>query len=298
MDQSRYWIQKEQTCLNSHVLSSFGGGDSWEEQAFAEDASGPLGGCIWPPRSYTCSFCRREFRSAQALGGHMNVHRRDRARLKKINSSSNNNNIQLGEQQPPHTSFDICVLPNPNKTSNPNSHDHLDHQTLRCSSPVSNFTCSFSRQEHHQKAGTPLLTCSKFEPHKRSFHHIAAADLGDDHVAAGSSSSKKVVESNFTSTTSKKNNDDEQIELRLASSLIRKRCDIGETPPFFSIREGLIFKKRRIEGTGVGSNFLPRNSSSLLLNGKEVESVCERRSSTVDSTSENLDLELRLGDRV
>ncbi|KAK4797405.1 hypothetical protein SAY86_029731 [Trapa natans] len=58
--------------------------DSWEERAFAEDASGPLGGCIWPPRSYSCSFCRREFRSAQALGGHMNVHRRDRARLKEL----------------------------------------------------------------------------------------------------------------------------------------------------------------------------------------------------------------------
>ncbi|CAN1142514.1 Zinc finger protein 10 [Linum perenne] len=56
---------------------------SWEEQAFAEDAAGPLGGCIWPPRSYSCTFCRREFRSAQALGGHMNVHRRDRARLKQ-----------------------------------------------------------------------------------------------------------------------------------------------------------------------------------------------------------------------
>ncbi|CAI0427260.1 unnamed protein product [Linum tenue] len=55
---------------------------SWEEQAFAEDAAGGVGGCIWPPRSYSCSFCGREFRSAQALGGHMNVHRRDRARLK------------------------------------------------------------------------------------------------------------------------------------------------------------------------------------------------------------------------
>ncbi|CAL1379022.1 unnamed protein product [Linum trigynum] len=55
---------------------------SWEEQAFAEDAAGGVGGCIWPPRSYSCSFCGREFRSAQALGGHMNVHRRDRAMLK------------------------------------------------------------------------------------------------------------------------------------------------------------------------------------------------------------------------
>ncbi|XP_074576259.1 uncharacterized protein LOC141832776 [Curcuma longa] len=62
--------------LYSHDLS-------WEEKAFAEDSAGLLGGCVWPPRSYTCSFCRREFRSAQALGGHMNVHRRDRARLKQ-----------------------------------------------------------------------------------------------------------------------------------------------------------------------------------------------------------------------
>ncbi|KAL3507688.1 hypothetical protein ACH5RR_033070 [Cinchona calisaya] len=42
-----------------------------------------LGLFSWPPRSYTCSFCKREFRSAQALGGHMNVHRRDRARLRQ-----------------------------------------------------------------------------------------------------------------------------------------------------------------------------------------------------------------------
>ncbi|CAI9766259.1 unnamed protein product [Fraxinus pennsylvanica] len=73
--------------LSSHVLApaatAASHGDSWEEQAFAEDASGLLGGCIWPPRSYNCRFCRREFRSAQALGGHMNVHRRDRARLRQ-----------------------------------------------------------------------------------------------------------------------------------------------------------------------------------------------------------------------
>ena len=54
-------------------------GDSWElARAFAEDA---IRSTTWPPRSYTCSFCRREFRSAQALGGHMNVHRRNRVRL-------------------------------------------------------------------------------------------------------------------------------------------------------------------------------------------------------------------------
>nr|CAD1844989.1 unnamed protein product [Ananas comosus var. bracteatus] len=53
--------------------------DSWEVKAFMQDR---MAAATWPPRSYTCSFCRREFRSAQALGGHMNVHRRDRARLR------------------------------------------------------------------------------------------------------------------------------------------------------------------------------------------------------------------------
>lgn len=74
--------------------------DSWEEKAFAKDASGPLGGCIWPPRSYSCSFCKREFRSAQALGGHMNVHRRDRARLKQ--SSCEMPNSHEHQNQPSH----------------------------------------------------------------------------------------------------------------------------------------------------------------------------------------------------
>lgn len=81
------WTKRKHD-FGSHVFAasvpnSSSYGDSWEEQAFAEDAAGALGGCIWPPRSYTCSFCRREFKSAQALGGHMNVHRRDRARLKQ-----------------------------------------------------------------------------------------------------------------------------------------------------------------------------------------------------------------------
>ena len=63
--------------------------DSWEVRAFAED-TGNIMGTTWPPRSYTCTFCRREFRSAQALGGHMNVHRRDRARLHQTHPGQNN----------------------------------------------------------------------------------------------------------------------------------------------------------------------------------------------------------------
>ncbi|KAG6507934.1 transcriptional regulator SUPERMAN-like [Zingiber officinale] len=56
-------------------------------------------GCFpWPPRSYSCSFCKREFKSAQALGGHMNVHRRDKARLR---------------QSPPYSNYELNPNPNP-----------------------------------------------------------------------------------------------------------------------------------------------------------------------------------------
>ncbi|KAH7548141.1 hypothetical protein ACOSP7_032517 [Xanthoceras sorbifolium] len=104
------WMKRREILMKS---SSFGDSttttttttSSWEERAFAEDANGSLnggGGCVWPPRSYSCSFCKREFRSAQALGGHMNVHRRDRARLKhslslQNNSSLNNSSLSLSE---------------------------------------------------------------------------------------------------------------------------------------------------------------------------------------------------------
>lgn len=42
-------------------------------------------------RSYECTFCRRGFTNAQALGGHMNIHRKDRAKAKQ-NSTPNHNN--------------------------------------------------------------------------------------------------------------------------------------------------------------------------------------------------------------
>ncbi|KAK2657806.1 hypothetical protein Ddye_010858 [Dipteronia dyeriana] len=35
-------------------------------------------------KSYTCAFCKRGFSNAQALGGHMNIHRRDRAKLRQF----------------------------------------------------------------------------------------------------------------------------------------------------------------------------------------------------------------------
>ncbi|XP_008785600.1 zinc finger protein 10-like [Phoenix dactylifera] len=39
-------------------------------------------------RSYDCIFCKRGFCNAQALGGHMNIHRKDRAKLKHPSNQS------------------------------------------------------------------------------------------------------------------------------------------------------------------------------------------------------------------
>ncbi|MCD7452346.1 hypothetical protein HAX54_016274 [Datura stramonium] len=66
---------------SSNMRNSF---KNYYYYSFAEEYyRRPGSGHVWPPRCYACSFCKREFRSAQALGGHMNVHRRDRARLKQ-----------------------------------------------------------------------------------------------------------------------------------------------------------------------------------------------------------------------
>ncbi|KAF3322152.1 transcriptional regulator SUPERMAN-like protein [Carex littledalei] len=89
-------------------------------------SNGVIGGFSWPARSYGCSFCKREFRSAQALGGHMNVHRRERARLRQYsppwettppNPNPNTNhtktfipNLNLAPTSPP---FPPCSPPSP-----------------------------------------------------------------------------------------------------------------------------------------------------------------------------------------
>ncbi|XP_022883291.1 zinc finger protein 10-like [Olea europaea var. sylvestris] len=146
MEQARYWMWgKRKNDLNSRGFASYG--DSWEEQAFAEDAARALGGCTWPPRSYSCSFCRREFRSAQALGGHMNVHRRDRARLKQssIPQTEDLPHNHFGLQFPSQ----ICTL-----LYNPNP-DFSDPEVL--ASPSSHIRVSAPSRKANSDEAIPVL---------------------------------------------------------------------------------------------------------------------------------------------
>ncbi|KAL7608867.1 hypothetical protein Lser_V15G14010 [Lactuca serriola] len=97
-------IKDKKALVDSCLESSTG-------QAKFLDGGDLLGEFPWPPRSYTCTFCKREFRSAQALGGHMNVHRREKARLRQITPPK-----YLGFL-PAHLNLDRNPNPNPNMST-------------------------------------------------------------------------------------------------------------------------------------------------------------------------------------
>ncbi|KAH0448248.1 hypothetical protein IEQ34_022048 [Dendrobium chrysotoxum] len=61
-------------------------GDSQAESS--EPAADEPGTSTGSARFYDCVYCKRGFTTAQALGGHMNMHRHDRARLRPTRPSS------------------------------------------------------------------------------------------------------------------------------------------------------------------------------------------------------------------
>ncbi|KAL9336769.1 hypothetical protein Peur_071257 [Populus x canadensis] len=296
MEQARYWmLTKRKHSLDSHFQASTNPSfdDSWEEQAFAEDAAGPLGGCIWPPRSYSCSFCRREFRSAQALGGHMNVHRRDRARLKQ--SPSPHNEILHHEHQKPrnhlqnpYTSFgfqypsQLCTLdysPNPNsdpgfipsptsssRVSNTSTQENFCDKTI--SPPFTSFIVEKQQKRSHKSSPPPQTKLAK----ERC--HISA-------LSTEVEQNSRKIESGCRAKV-----DYVQTDLSVSLNLVVRRTrpsisDCGEEP--------MSCKKRRIDKSSLPF-FLKCNS----VDKHHVQSeVFEISPCTVDE----LDLELRLGDR-
>ncbi|XP_072976251.1 uncharacterized protein [Typha angustifolia] len=135
MEKRKYWMWARRKLTDKplvgtlyHKISSTYN-DLREEQDFVEDAASNLGDYIWPPRSYSCSFCRREFRSAQALGGHMNVHRRDRARLKQSPSPTGEGQEK---QLPDQVGSLVCrTLSSPNCIAVASMHEHSDNNSDR-----------------------------------------------------------------------------------------------------------------------------------------------------------------------
>ncbi|XP_044497843.1 transcriptional regulator SUPERMAN-like [Mangifera indica] len=72
-------------------------------------------------RSYECTFCKRGFTNAQALGGHMNIHRKDRAKAKQVTSSSFSNRAMAlpinDDYRNPRYNLPISGVPEAQKNS-------------------------------------------------------------------------------------------------------------------------------------------------------------------------------------
>ncbi|CAK9185354.1 unnamed protein product [Ilex paraguariensis] len=298
MEQARNWMwTKRKHCLNSPFLASTNPsyGDSWEEQAFAEDAAGTLGGCIWPPRSYSCSFCRREFRSAQALGGHMNVHRRDRARLKE--SPSPQNEILSHENSYNHilnpcTSLDlqypsqICTLfYNPNSDPDrgvfppPSSRSRV--QLIQAPPTLTNGDektfvspfCPSIFKDYHKKTS---ISSSPWGSNVAVDRNLHVSDLKDEEKNSKTFESNSGISEDYITTD-------------LSASLDLVVCRTLSPPsPSGAKEEALSFKRRRTEGMTLP--FLNK-PSTVDRHHHQSEVLAPSRPSSI----EDLDLELRLG---
>ncbi|KAI4304004.1 hypothetical protein MLD38_039576 [Melastoma candidum] len=118
-------------------------------------------GLSWPPRTYPCTFCKREFRSAQALGGHMNVHRRDRARLRQSSPppASAATVSADGQYSFPHfnpgRAADADAAANPNPKPNPNLPSSSSGPFLPTISHAPVY-CTFTATIPQHHLGTPF----------------------------------------------------------------------------------------------------------------------------------------------
>jgi len=270
---------------------------SWEEQAFAKDAA--WSGCVWPPRSYSCTFCTREFRSAQALGGHMNVHRRDRARLKQPYSPQNETLNDDLEKTQPQNSVQIsftslgCLYPP--------SLSGLPHHTNPNSDPYSHVVASPSRvlgtslnKRWREKPQIPLYNnssifkgCHESSP---SLSSKSWSNLTEDFRFCSSRLDLEAsVEKNLQGLHSGCRSEGDKGKTEVALSMNLFMSQAHPVVQFENKETGTSFKKRKSDASSIP--FFPKSCS---VDKHDVQSEMFDFS---PSSIEELDLELRLGYR-
>ncbi|PHU05113.1 putative transcriptional regulator RABBIT EARS [Capsicum chinense] len=90
-----------------------------ESEKFNDDNTG-MG------RSYECNFCKRGFTNAQALGGHMNIHRKDKLKAKQNNSHHHQESTsrKLSQQEANYYAFDNSRFSAPNSSTHDEQHHY------------------------------------------------------------------------------------------------------------------------------------------------------------------------------
>ncbi|CAO2817122.1 unnamed protein product [Amaranthus hypochondriacus] len=187
--------------------------DYQEEEAFVKDAIGGSYGVgpWWPPRLYSCSYCKREFRSAQALGGHMNVHRRDRALLKQV------------------------IIPIPNHDND--HHDHGHNVMINpCNSMLSQNPSHLHQNhdhDHHVMSNpqNPSHICNPKASVAHHFDHTHNDDHDNHHVMINPSNSMinyQIPSKNYIPKGA-------NVAHHLALSKLSSNCSISEVKKVISI---------------------------------------------------------------
>ncbi|CAN6710209.1 unnamed protein product [Malus baccata var. baccata] len=303
--------------MNSSALMS-GSSSTWEEKAFAEDAAGhgPLGGCIWPPRSYSCSFCMREFRSAQALGGHMNVHRRDRARLKQCL----NHNTTATTDDPHH-------VPHHYHIHDAHDHHHVPHQH--------HIHDTHDHHHHHQHHQPIASTVHNLDPNNISSISYPFSSPSSSRVPSSAANLLAIQKENsgteepafffsppFSSTTaatvapswsSDNSKPDDQLE---KENMIREDDSVSLLGNYdhgdrYNVETDLsmglnisVVSRSRSQGGSCGEETSmsckrPKTTTNAAISSSFpfcLQSEIEVTGALVASSMEDLDLELRLGD--
>ncbi|CAF1868325.1 hypothetical protein Bca4012_034134 [Brassica carinata] len=276
---------------------------SWEELAFAEDDAA---GSLWPPRSYACSFCRREFRSAQALGGHMNVHRRDRARLKQSDDQYLFSKSSSSPEHPSHKNsetscYTLFFNSSPNRfksqhsrvidlPSSPSSLLYLPPSRVSSGLPQKQDTSSSSPNAIEPSNNSENILSSSPRSCPNTFVKKRSCDLYETPVIEGSK--KRKIERDVP-----KNGDTENVNLGDTTDLSpRMNLVIHEGYPITAqvsdeeVGRGDSLKKRRMrESSSEPSIFVSSFSckSAIITRNEEIKPK--------GGHFEDLDLELRLG---
>jgi len=106
--------------------------------------------CIVTKRSYDCTFCKRGFTNARALGGHMNIHRKERTNYKAKQGTPNSSPfVPAVVSSQPSTYY--CIL------EPPRNYD-MYHQTSKTNprNPPPTFQYDFLNTSSQSLLGTNL----------------------------------------------------------------------------------------------------------------------------------------------
>ncbi|KAK1362525.1 transcriptional regulator SUPERMAN-like [Heracleum sosnowskyi] len=150
-------------------------------------------------RFYECTFCKRGFTNAQALGGHMNIHRKDKAKSKPKGASGTNqtSNSKLATNSSLNRSGDYDQVSNSSMYFVPITNDQHAHYQSNMGGTLMNYQFYLPM---------PVTNC----PPQYAYYLTDSIE----HVASSQDSKmqEELLETNLSLEISKEKNSDEAVD--------------------------------------------------------------------------------------